>query len=90
MNEFGLKFKWKKDFISKQKIISLSSSLSYGKDIFGTKNILADNIYEAGNFALSVSHLTVAFHIRFLGCSLSLTVLIAELVYRRLLGHTKK
>ena len=89
MTEVGLISKWKNDFISKLKIISVSSSLNYGKDIFGTKNIVADNIYKAGYFALSLSHLTVAFHILFLGCSLSLTVLIAELVYSRLLGHTK-
>jgi hypothetical protein len=57
--------------------------------IFGTKNIVTDNIYEAGYFALSLSHLTVAFHILFLGCSSNLTVLFAELVYSRLLGHTK-
>ena len=89
MTEVGLISKWKNDFISKLKIISVSSSLNYGKDIFGTKNIVADNIYEAGYFALSLSHLTVAFDILLLGCSLSLTLLIAELVYSRLLGHTK-
>ena len=90
MTEAGLISKWKKDFMSKQKSISVLSSLSYGKDNFGIKNIVADNIYEAGYFALSLSHLTVAFHILFFGCSLSLTVLIAELVYRRILGYTKK
>jgi hypothetical protein len=89
MTEVGLISKWEKDFISKQKTISVSSSLNYGKDIFSTKNIVVDNIYEAGYFALSLSHLIVAFHFLFLGCSLSLTVLITELVYRRLLGYTR-
>jgi len=89
MTEVGLISKWKKDFISKQKIISVSSSLSYGKDVFGTKDIVADNIYDAGYFALSLSHFTVAFHFLLLGCSLSLTVLITELVHHRLLGYTK-
>jgi len=63
--------------------------LNYGTDIFVTKNIVADNIYEAGYFALSASDLTLAFLFLLLGCSLSLTVFIAELVYGRLLGHTK-
>ena len=61
----------------------------YGEDIFGTKSIVADNIYEAGYFTFSASHLTVAFHTVFLVCSLSLIVLISELVHRRLLGYTK-
>jgi hypothetical protein len=90
MTEVGLIYKWKKDFITKQKIISVSSSLNYRKVIFSTKNIVADNIYETGYFALSVSHLRIAFGFLLLGCSLSLTVLIAELVYRMLLGFTKK
>jgi hypothetical protein len=90
MTEVGLISKWKNDFISKLKIISVSSSMSYGKDIFSTKNIVADDIYEAGYFALSASHLTSAFLFLFIGYSLSLTVLITELVYRRLIGHTKK
>ena len=89
MTEVGLISKWKNYFVSKQKKISVSSSLNNGKDIFGTKNIVTDNIYEAGYFALSLSHLTAAFHILLLGCSLSLTVLFAELVYSRLLVHTK-
>jgi hypothetical protein len=89
MTEFGLISKLENDFTSKQKLISVSSSLSYGKDIFVTKNIVADNICEAGFFALSVSHLTVAFYIILIGFSLSLTALIAEFVYRKLLGHTK-
>ena len=63
--------------------------LNYVKDIFVTKNIVADNIYEAGYFALSASHLTLAFIFLLLGCSLSLAALIAELVYGRLLGRTK-
>jgi len=83
MTEFGLISKWKNDFTSKRKLIFVSSSLSYGKDIFVTKNIVADNIYEAGFFALSVSHLTVAFHILLIGFSISLTLLIAEFVYRK-------
>jgi hypothetical protein len=89
MTEVGLISKWKNDFVSKQKLISVSSSLRYGKDIFGTKNIVADSISEAGYFALSVSHLIVAFHMLLLGCSLSLTVLIAEFVYHRLIARTK-
>jgi hypothetical protein len=83
MTEVGLISKWKKDFTSKQKLVSVSSSLSYGKDIFVTKNIVADNIYEAGFFALSVSHLIPAFYILLVGFSFSLTVLIAEFVYCR-------
>jgi hypothetical protein len=63
--------------------------LNYGTDIFVTKNIVSDNIYEAGYFALSASHLALAFLFLLLGCSLSFTVFIAELVYGRLLGHTK-
>ena len=63
--------------------------LNYGTDIFVTKNIVADNIYEAGYFALSKSDLTLAFLFLLLGCSLSRTVLITELVYGRLLGRTK-
>jgi len=90
MAEFGLISKWKNDFTSRKGVISVSSSLSYGKDIFVTKNIVADNIYEAGYFALSVSHLTVAFPTLLIGFSLSLTALFAEFVYHRLLGHTKK
>ena len=89
MAEVGLISKWKKDFISKQKLKFVSSSVSYGKDAFVTKNIVADNIYEAGYFALSTSHLTLAFIFLLLGCSLSLAALIAELVYGRLLGRTK-
>ena len=60
--------------------------LNYGTDIFVTKNIMADNIYEAEYFALSKSDLTLAFLFLLLGCSLSLAGLIAELV---LLGRTK-
>jgi hypothetical protein len=53
--------------------------LNYGTDIFVTKNIVADIIYEAGYFALSKSDLTLAFLFLLLGCSLSLAVLITEL-----------
>ena len=63
--------------------------LNYGKFVYVTKNIVADNIYEAGYFALSKSDLTLAFLFLLLGCSLSLAVLITELVYGRLLGRTK-
>jgi hypothetical protein len=90
MTEVGLIYKWKKDVITKQKIISLSSSLQYGKYIFNTKNIVADNIYEAGYVALSLSRLRLAFDFLFLGSSLSLTALISELVYHRVLGFTKQ
>ena len=69
--------------------ISFFVLLNYRTDIFVTKNIVADNIYEAGYFALSASDLTLAFLFLLLGCSLSLTALIAELVYGRLLGRTK-
>ena len=86
MIEAGLVSKWKNDFISKQKPVT--SSLSYGKDIIDTKNIVVDNMYEEGYVALSRTHLTVVFHILLLGCSLSLTVFIVEIVYRSLLGHT--
>jgi len=88
MTEVGLISKWK-NFISKQTIIFVSSLLRYGKDIFVTKNIVADNIYEVGYFALSLSHLTAAFLTLLLGYSLSLTVLVVELVYRRILGYPK-
>jgi hypothetical protein len=90
MTEVGLIYKWKKDFITKQKFISVSSSLNYRKDIFSTKNIVADNIYETGYFALSVFHLRIAFDFLLLGCSLGLTALISELVYHRVLGFTNK
>ena len=63
--------------------------LNYGTDIFLTKNIVADIIYEAGYFALSASHLTLAFLFLLLRWSLGLAALIAELVYGRLLGRTK-
>jgi len=63
--------------------------LNYGKFVYVTKNIVADNIYEAGYFSLSKSDLALAFLFLLLGCSLSLAVLITELVYGRLLGRTK-
>jgi len=67
----------------------VSLSLIYRKDNFVTKNIVVDKFYEAGYFALSESHMTVAFLVLFLGSSFSLTVFIAELAYGRLFGHTK-
>jgi hypothetical protein len=63
--------------------------LNYGTDIFVTKNIVADNIYEAGYIALSKSDLTLAFLLLLLGCFFFFSALIAELVYGRLLGRTK-
>jgi len=88
MTEVGLISKWKRDFVSKQKLMFVSS-LSYGKDVLVTKKIVADKMYEAGYFVLSTSHFTVAFLFLLLGSSLSLTVFIVEFVYGRLLGHTK-
>jgi hypothetical protein len=87
--EVGLVRKWMTDFISNQKLMSVLSSLSYGKDGFGSKNIVADAIYEEGYFVFSVVHLQASFHILLLGHSLSLIVLIAEIVYRRLLGRIR-
>jgi hypothetical protein len=88
MIENGLMSKWRRDFKSKQTLIFVSSSLSYGKDSFGTKNIVSDSIYEEGYFALSVTHLTAPLHSLVFGFSLSLIALIAELVYRRLHYNT--
>jgi len=89
LTEVGLISKWKKDSLSKQKLIFFSSPLSYGKNIFVTKNIVADRIYEKRYFALSRSHFTVAFFYLILGCTLSFCVFIVELVYGTLIGHTK-
>jgi len=51
--------------------------------------VFADAIYEAGYFALSKSHLTLAFLFLLFVISLNFTVFFSELTYARLLGHTK-
>jgi len=94
MQGFKIKSLWQKNYLliyvySYYILVCVSSSLIYGKDIFFTKNIVADKSHEAEYFALSTSHLTVAFLVLLLGCYLSLTVHIVELVYGRSLGHTK-
>jgi hypothetical protein len=88
MTEVGLTSKWKRDLESKQKLVFVSSPLSHGKYSFGNKNIVADSMYEKGYFPLCVAHLAAALLALLVGCLLSITVLIAELVYRRLLGNT--
>jgi hypothetical protein len=49
---------------------------------------VADSIYGKGYFPLCVAHLAAALLALLVGCLLSITVLIAELVYCRLLGNT--
>jgi hypothetical protein len=86
--EVGLVHKLKNGFISEQKLMSVSSSLSYGEDNFDPKNVVAENIYEGGYFVLSVAHLQDSFYLLLLGHSIGLTVLIAEIVHRMLLRRT--